>query len=102
MRQDDNIGKLLSHVLNVFDTELLMHFTAPRPTYHLVVEFVWKTHPWLASRKNDLLACFARDVAGEVFIRNKDHFVSIERFNDLDRIRRCATDVRLGFDVSVR
>src|SRR3989442_15251567 len=101
MCQNYYVRKLSANVVNVVESELLVHFAAARPTNHLIIQFRAGKGARVFGGKDDVPAGLPGDVLCQILVGKKNDGVSIQRFNYGGRIGRGATNVRLGFDVRV-
>src|SRR6266853_3148331 len=101
MRENYYIGKLLANVSDILDSKLFVHFTAPRPTNHLIIQFRVGAIAWVFGGKDDVPPGLPGDVLCQILVGKKDDGIGIERLNYGARVGRRTTNVRLGFDVSI-
>src|ERR1044072_486478 len=77
MRENYNIRKLFSDTRNIFNRKLLVNLASSGPANHLVIAVFSESLLWVLRWIDDLLPRFARDIGGEIFVRDKDYLVGV-------------------------
>ena len=100
MRQDEDIRVLLADRADIVHGILFVDFASSVPADHLVVEAA-SARRGKDGWEDDVFARLPRHVSRQIFVRQEDDGVAIQRFDHGDGIARRAADIGFRLDIRV-